>query len=68
MNRSSDSSEHLLQVKDLQRIYGLGRDTCYQLLNRKDFPSVRIGTRHYVQKKKMEEWLNNESRQKNKRT
>ncbi|MDY5665604.1 MAG: helix-turn-helix domain-containing protein [Blautia sp.] len=46
-----------LDVKDLQRCLGIGRDTAYSLMRNRAFPSVRIGNRYLVEKTALTRWL-----------
>lgn len=48
--------EKLYTVKDLMQL-GISRDTAYQLMHSKAFPSVKIGGRYYVTEDAWESWL-----------
>jgi len=53
-----NQDKRLLQVRDLQEILNIGRDTAYALMHNKSFPSTQIGGRYYVSASALEEWLN----------
>ena len=44
-------------VKDLQKILGIGRDTAYALMRNGSFPAIKIGHRYIVETKAFEQWL-----------
>lgn len=53
-----DTSENILYtVKDIQRIFKIGRTQAYKLISANGFPSIKINNRIYVPKKKLENWL-----------
>ena len=41
-------NKEYLDCKDLMQITGLGRDNVRQMMNRKDFPLMRVGKRQVV--------------------
>ena len=47
----------MLDVKDLTAILGLSRAGVYQLMHRKDFPTLKIGKRMLVPKDSFGEWI-----------
>lgn len=47
----------MLTTKDLQVTLKIGRDRAYALMRSNAFPSIKIGTRYYVTKEALEEWL-----------
>lgn len=47
----------LLNVKDLQELLKIGRDTAYALMHAKGFPSIKIGGRYYVAREALDKWL-----------
>lgn len=49
--------------KDIQRIFNCGRKKSYEIMNMSGFPSFRIDTKLYVEKKELEKWI---SKNKNK--
>ncbi len=46
-----------LNVKQLAGYLGIGTNVAYQLVHRRDFPSIRIGKRIIIPKSQLEEWL-----------
>lgn len=50
-------AELVLNVKELQDALGIGRDTAYDLMRSKAFPSIRIGGRYVVEKEALQSWL-----------
>jgi len=48
LNNNSSGVTKLIRVPELQRILDIGRDTAYNLVRRKDFPSVKIGREYRV--------------------
>ena len=51
----------LLTVDELRKAAGFSRPMAYQLVNRADFPKVRIGRRIMIPVKQFEEWLARQS-------
>ena len=49
--------DRYLNAKEIMATLGIGRSTVYELLNRKDFPAVRIGRRVLVSETALREWL-----------
>lgn len=48
----------LYDVSKIQEILHCGRNAAYNLMNSKDFPSIQIGKRLYIEKKEFEKWIN----------
>jgi excisionase family DNA binding protein len=46
-----------LSAKDMQVYLGLGRNVVYEILNRQDFPAVRIGRTIRVKRTELDKWL-----------
>ena len=46
-----------LSVKLVAQTLGVGRATAYELMNEKDFPAIRIGSRIVVPKEKFRQWV-----------
>lgn len=46
----------LLTPMEAKKLLGVGRTEIYKLCNTKGFPSMKIGTKHYVNKDKLQEW------------
>lgn len=47
----------VLTAKDVMAFLGVARPTAYELMNRKDFPSIRIGRSLKVTKQALLAWL-----------
>lgn len=52
-----DSEKVMLDVIDIMKLTGVGRDRAYGLLNSKQFPVRIIGKRRMVHKDIFNEWL-----------
>ena len=39
-----------------KKLLGVGRNEIYKLCNTKGFPSFKIGSKHYINKDKLQEW------------
>ena len=46
-----------LSAKLVAQTLGVGRDTAYELMNEKDFPAIRVGSRIVVPKDKVRQWV-----------
>lgn len=52
------STEKLaLSVTETAALLGVSRPTVYELLNRDDFPSFRIGSRRVISRAGLERWV-----------
>jgi len=51
-----------LNVNDLSKAIGIAPSSCYELMHEKDFPSIRIGKRLVVPRKKFIEWVDEQSK------
>ena len=49
--------DRLLTAKDLQYIFSVGKNRAYELMNSKAFPSLQIGSRKYVSRTALQEWV-----------
>ena len=47
----------MLSVEELQKHLGIGRDTAYRLVKRKDFPSVKFGREYRVLADNLKDWV-----------
>jgi len=57
-----DSEEiTLYTVDDIKRIFKIGRTNAYQLMTSSGFPSFRMNKKLYVEKEKLEEWVQKNS-------
>lgn len=46
-----------LSVTEAAALLGVSRPTVYELINREDFPSFRIGTRRVISRAGLERWV-----------
>ena len=51
-----------LNVNDLSKALGIAPSSCYELMHKKDFPSIRIGKRLVVQRETFIEWVDEQSK------
>ena len=49
----------LLSVREAAETLSLSKATVYTLIHRDYFPSVRIGSRTFINAKKLQEWVDN---------
>lgn len=47
-----------LSVAEVQEALGVGRNTVYELVNRADFPKIRVGRKIIIPCEAFERWLN----------
>lgn len=50
-------------VPEMAQALGLGRNTAYDLVNRADFPAIRVGGKILVPIEALHNWLNREASQ-----
>lgn len=55
--QENDEDVILYDVQKIQDILHCGRNAAYNLMKSKDFPSIQIGKRLYIEKKEFERWL-----------
>lgn len=48
----------LLKTTDLQKRLNVSREVSYRLMRSESFPSMKLGSRYYVEEEKLNEWLN----------
>ena len=51
----------ILSVEDLQQVLGIGRHTAYDLVNRADFPTIRLGRKILVPRDALMRWLDRQT-------
>ena len=56
--KSFDEFPCFLNAKQVAALLGISQSSCYELMYSKDFPVTQIGKRILVQKDKLIEWLN----------
>ena len=54
----------MITVSDLQKLLDIGKETAYNLVHRKDFPSIKLGKEYKILVEQLPEWL--QKQQKNK--
>lgn len=47
----------MISVEELQKILNIGKDMAYNLVRRKDFPSIKLGREYRVLVEQLPEWL-----------
>ncbi len=47
----------LLNTEELRNRLGVSREVAYRLMRSDCFPSMRLGTRYYVDEERLTEWL-----------
>ena len=52
-----DSLPKLLTPKDVQKIFGMGKNQAYALMNSAAFPTIRLNNRMYVEVGALMQWL-----------
>ena len=59
MNRPTDLDKlpHILCVDDIASAFGVGRNTAYELMNKPNFPSKKIGRKWFVLRDSLIEWM-----------
>ena len=50
-----------VSAAEAARLLGISRPTLYQLLNREDFPSFRVGNRVLVSVAGLQEWIDRQT-------
>ena len=50
----------LLTPMQAKKFLGVGKNDIYKLCNAKGFPSFKIGSKHYINKQKLQEWVDNQ--------
>ena len=48
-------------VKEVQDILGISRPTAYELLKKKEFRWIKIGTKYRISKPSFDEWLDTQA-------
>lgn len=58
-NQGIGQGKMLLSVRDAAEALSLSKATVYTLIHRNEFPSVHIGSRTFINAKKLQEWVDN---------
>lgn len=48
-----------MSIKEVAESLGIGMNKAYDLVNKEDFPKVRVGSRYIILRNRLEEWLDN---------
>lgn len=59
--KNYDDLPLMLNAEIIKDVLGISISSAYELMRRRDFPSVRIGNRLIVPKDKLREWLEKEA-------
>ncbi len=51
------NDDRLLTSKDIQRIFSVGKNRAYELMNSSGFPTIKVGSRMYVTRNALDRWL-----------
>ena len=51
------NNQLLYGVKDIQQIFGIGKNLAYKLIKTSGFPSININGRYYIPKSKLDKWI-----------
>lgn len=54
----------LMTVEEMRKVTGFSRPMAYKILNREDFPKIRIGRRVMIPVKQLEQWIEEQSMKK----
>lgn len=55
--KSYDDLPLFLNTEIVAKLLGISKTSCYELVHRKDFPALKIGSRIVVPKEKFQEWV-----------
>lgn len=51
----------MLNVEMVKNVLGISLTSAYELMHKKDFPSIKVGSRIIVLKDKFKEWIDKKS-------
>lgn len=54
----------MLTTKMLMNRLNIGRDTAYSLMRARNFPSIKLGRRYYVDEDSLKHWLTQQEKKK----
>ena len=54
--------EGYITVKEFRAIYRISTEKAYELVKLRNFPSIKVGKRYYVNKDKAYEWISSQSK------
>lgn len=53
------NSKKIMKIKESCELTGIGKNTTYELVKRKDFPSLQVGRKYYILRDKVMDWFEN---------
>ena len=59
--KSYDELPLILNAETIKNVLGISISSAYELMHKKDFPSIKIGNRLIVAKDKFREWIDKKS-------
>ena len=59
--KSYDELPLMLNAETIKNVLGISLSSAYELMHKKDFPSIKIGNRLIVPKDKFREWIDKKS-------
>ena len=62
--RSFNELPLMLNVQDVSDVLGIGLAHAYEIVRRKDFPSITLGSRIIIPRDKLMEWLERQTAEK----
>jgi excisionase family DNA binding protein len=57
-----DDFPFMLSVENLASVLNISKSNAYKVMNRADFPSIRIGKRLLVNKESVVNWIDNQEK------
>ena len=61
MNTKGKVLPSFYKVEEIQLMLGIGRNSAYKLVNRSDFPTVRVGNRIVIPMDLFHEWIDRQA-------
>jgi len=52
----------MMTVKDVKNVLGCGINRAYEIVQQRDFPKMKIGSRYYICPDEFEKWLKSYTR------
>ena len=62
--KSYDELPLMLNVQDVSDVLGIGLAHAYEVVRRRDFPSITLGSRIVIPRDKLMEWLERQTAEK----
>ncbi len=60
INVKKIKSKKTMTVEEFSEEYNIGKNKCYELVNKKGFPMLRCGRKIIIIRSKIDEWLENQ--------